>query len=134
MKPLNIDKSYDVISIGNICRHKRPLKIQDLPGKKKIWLGFKKQDWFVSRLIKGNVTVLDFVQYSELARYYNMSKLCYIPCTLHGGGERAVLEARACGVPVKIEPDNLKLKEMLDSEIYTSIYYADQIHKGITQV
>ena len=71
------------------------------------------------------------MQYDKLAEYYNKSKLCYVPCKLHGGGERAVLEARACNIPVKIENDNIKLKELLDSEIYSSEYYANQIDHGI---
>jgi len=130
MKYNKQEKIYDVIFVGNIVNYKRPLKILNLPGKK-ICLGFKSDKLLIQKLLENNVEVVEFIEYHKLADYYNKSKLCYIPCSIHGGGERAVLEARSCGIPVKIESDNLKLKELCDSEIYSSLYYAEQIKKGI---
>lgn len=130
MKQEKKEKIYDVIFVGNIINYKRPLKILDLPGKK-ICLGFKTDKILIQKLLENNVEIIDFVEYNKLAEYYNKSKLCYIPCTIHGGGERAVLEARSCKIPVKIEDDNPKLKELTETEIYSSIYYAKQIEKGI---
>jgi glycosyltransferase involved in cell wall biosynthesis len=126
MKPINLKKKYDVIFVGCICNYKRPLKILNIPGKK-VCIGFKKDKILVSTLEKNNVEVIDFVEYEKLANYLNQSKLCYIPCTLHGGGERCVLEARSCNIPIRIENDNTKLKELETSQIYSSYYYADQI-------
>ena len=130
MKQKECVKKYDVIFVGNIISYKRPLNILKESGNK-ICLGFKTDNSLVSELTKNNVVVKDFIQYNDLANYYNSSKLCYVPCTIHGGGERSVLEARACGVPVKIEDDNLKLKELLESQIYSSVYYSNQIDFGI---
>jgi len=132
MKPINTEKQYDVIFVGDVCNYKRPLKILDLDGSK-ICLGFKSNINLVNILEKNDVEVKEFIEYEKLVDYYNQSKLCYIPCELHGGGERAVLEARACGIPVKIEADNPKLKELCVSEIYSSEYYANQIEYGLKQ-
>ena len=48
------------------------------------------------------MTVLDAVSYVELLSLMLRSRVVYIPCALNGGGERAVLEARAAGVKVRI--------------------------------
>lgn len=130
MKPIEEEIKYDVIFVGNICDYKRPLHILNLPGEK-ICLGFKSDKKIVDKLSNNGVQVIEFIEYDKLSKYYNQSKLCYVPCTLHGGGERAVLEARACGIDVKIENDNPKLKELTESEIYSSVYYSKQIEKGI---
>jgi len=133
MKNLNIKKEYDIIFVGAICNYKRPLKILNMSGKK-ICIGTKCDKKIENELKMNNVDVLDFISYENLAIYYNKSKMCYLPCELHGGGERAVLEARACGISVKIENDNPKLKELCDSEIYTLEYYAKQIELGILNI
>jgi len=130
MKKIDIQKEYDVIFVGNICNYKRPLKLLSIPGKK-ICLGFQSDKAIVKILKDNNVEIKDFVTYQELSSYYNKSKLAYIPCEIHGGGERAVLEARSCNIEVKIENDNNKLKELINSQIYSSKYYAKQIEKGI---
>jgi len=130
MKPIDIKKEYDVIFVGAITSYKRPLNILKHPGKK-ICLGVNSDNRLVEKLKSSGVEVREFLEYDDLSIFYNKSKLCYIPCELHGGGERAVLEARACGINVEIEPDNHKLKELLTSPIYSSEYYADQIEKHI---
>lgn len=130
MKKINIEKEYDVIFVGAICDYKRPLKILNMEGKK-LCIGTKDNKKLENELKMNNVEIVDFVSWEDLAIYYNKSKLCYIPCTLHGGGERAILEARSCGIPVKIEDDNPKLKELCESEIYTVEYYAQQVENGI---
>jgi hypothetical protein len=68
----------------------------------------------------------------ELAVLINRAKEVHIPSTVLGGGERAVLEARACGVPVKIEEDNVKLKELLEGPIWSEKQYARALHEGIS--
>ena len=77
-----------------------------------------------TKLIENNVEIIEFIEYDKLAKYYNQSKLYYVPCTIHGGGERSILEARSCGITIKVEDDNPKLKELTKSELYSSKYYA----------
>lgn len=131
MKPIKIKKEFDCIFVGSVCKYKRPLKILNIQGKKCI-IGQLTDKNIISKL-KDNkdIKVYNFQSYENLSLFYNKSKLCYVPCILQGGGERAVLEARACGIPVKIENDNPKLKELLNGKIYTSYDYASQINKAI---
>jgi glycosyltransferase involved in cell wall biosynthesis len=129
MKPTEEEKIYDIISVGQIHPMKR-FNLLLKRGGNRIILGALSDKSLVDALRHTGVSIHDFVTYEELASYYNKSKLCYIPCPIHGGGERAVLEARACGIPIEIEPDNHKLKELLTSGIWSSEYYALQLEKG----
>lgn len=133
MKNKNLVKKYDVIFIGTCFSYKRPEKILDLPGIKLV-VGRIIDKELENKFKQNKVQNINFVSYENLSNYLNMSELCYVPCQIHGGGERAVLEARACGTKVKIEDDNLKLKELLNSPIYDSNYYAQQIKKGISEL
>ena len=132
MRPIkDCKKVYDVIFVGAITNYKRPLKLLEIDGDKKICLGAIIDIKLAQKLKANKIDVINFVPYVDLVHYYNKSKLCYIPTMTHGGGERAVLEARSCGIPIKIESDNLKLSELVNSEIYSSRYYAGQLEKGI---
>ena len=55
----------------------------------------------------------------------------YVPDDVLGGGERAVLEARALGVRAVVEPDNPKLAELLGSPVYDHAYYAAQLRYAL---
>lgn len=133
MKRISLVKKYDYIFVGNITEYKRPLNLINKKGKKLV-VGFLDNKKIIDELKNNGIDVLDFVDYSELARLYNMSKTCYLPCRVDGGGERAVLEARACGINVEIEEDNKKLYELLKSDIYDSDYYCNQIKRGLMDV
>lgn len=127
---MNIDKIYDYIFVGNITAYKRPLNLIKKSGKKLV-VGFLSDKNIINELEKNNIEIKNFVKYEELAYLYNVSKICYVPCEINGGGERSVLEARSCNLKVEIEDDNQKLRELLNSKIYDSFYYAKQIEKGI---
>ena len=58
----------------------------------------------------------------------------YIPSTVNGGGERAVLEGRACGIKVTVERDNPKLQELTTSQLYDHVFYADRLAAAIASV
>ncbi len=68
----------------------------------------------VAMLRAAGVVVRPEVSYAALSTEINRAREVYIPSETNGGGERAVLEARACGVPVRVEPDNLKLQALAD--------------------
>ena len=57
-----------------------------------------------------------------------------VPDHTFGGGERLVLEARACDTDVAIEPDNPKLDDLQNGPLYSPLYYAGQLEKGILQL
>lgn len=130
-------KEYDVLSIGQLASYKRHEKILNLKGSKKIVIGdtnTEEGEKIKYSLKEKNVEVIDFMNQNSLSKYINKSKLVYIPASINGGGERAVLEARSCGVEVLIENDNPKLEELLTSEIWDETYYAANLIKGIFSI
>lgn len=133
MYPEKCTKIYDWLTIGGLWQYKR-LELFVLNEGKKLIIGDKNTTSakkVMETLNMKDVEIIDFVTYNELRGYINKSKNVHISANINGGGERAVLEARACGVPVKIEKDNPKLAELLDTEIWSHKYYADQLQMGI---
>lgn len=135
-KPMDLPKVFDYITVGSFSLWKRQFLLTRKAGVK-IAVGEIQKDNMdesgniVGALLPRGVGVMDMVAPEKLAVLINLSKTCYIPATTIGGGERAVLESRACGIDVEIEPDNPKLLEFLDSPIYDHKYYAKQLKKGI---
>ena len=68
--------------------------------------------------------MLDFISYEELAQYYRRARNVLVAASVHGGGERSVLEARACATPVHVADDNPKLRELANqSGVWDHEYY-----------
>ena len=83
---------------------------------------------------KNGVMVLPQVTPDVLVRLYNASRKVIITANLWGGGERAVLEGLACGLPVEVAPDNEKLVELLAEQqrhLLTHVDYAKALVEGI---
>jgi hypothetical protein len=55
------------------------------------------------------------------------SKAAFITMPTGGGGERLVLEARACGLPLYVAKDNTKLLDLATGPLYDIYYYALRI-------
>lgn len=117
--PQKTEKEIDVLSIGAFKSYKRFHLMNKLKGKKVI-IGNTNTKEFnrISRRIK-DVEIINYSSQVELSKIINKSKLVYIPADINGGGERAVLEARACNVPVQVEPDNEKLTSLVKGPILT---------------
>ncbi len=135
-KPLEIKKAFDWITVGAFANWKRQTYLTAKEGAKiaigEIQKGNPVESYaIITQLLSRGVAVMDMVPPEELAKFYNLSKKCYIPANINGGGERAVLEARACGLEVEVESDNPKLQELIESQIYDQKYYAQQLKKGI---
>lgn len=135
-KKINSVKIWDVISVGALSLWKRQSYLTNKIGNKivvgEIQLNNLKESLsIIDFLLKNNIAVSPVVSSEILSSMYNLSKLCYIPANIYGGGERAVLEARSCGIDVEVENDNPKLKELLYGPIYTHFDYAENLKKGI---
>jgi len=127
---------WDWLSVGAFAVWKRFHLIKKKKGTKLVIGQIQKNNWkesfdIVADLIADSVAISDMTYPTRLREIYNCSKRVYVPCDITGGGERTVLEARACGIPVEVEPDNPKLLEVLNGPLYDQHYYAAQIEKGI---
>lgn len=127
---------WDWLSVGAFAYWKRHERILTKSGTRLVIGEIQKDNWqesfdIISDLLLNGVSVSDMLYPTKLRNIYNCSGTIYIPADINGGGERAVLEARACGRPVEIEDDNAKLKELLSSPIWDHVYYANQLKKGL---
>ena len=83
------------------------------------------------------VVVRPWVPYANVARLLQSAKTVLVPCTLEGGGERAVLEAIAVGAQLELSPDNPKLLRLAQRGIeggpasFSHVRYAEQLLGGI---
>lgn len=138
-KCLSLPKMWDFVSVGSFSLWKRHEKLLDKDGLR-LAIGQIQQNnltesmLIIAQLLQGGVMVSDMVASKELCAIYNLADTVYIPAQINGGGERAVLEGRACGSKVLIEKDNPKLREYMTCPIYDHVYFAQQLKKGIESV
>jgi hypothetical protein len=130
------DKIWDYTTVGSFSLWKRHILMLDKPGYKlaigEIQKGNPGESLdIIGDLLLGGIVISDMVEPETLATIYHCSRCVYIPADITGGGERAVLEARACNINVEVEPDNEKLEELLKSPLWDHLYYAEQLKKGI---
>lgn len=133
-------KVIDYITVGSFSAWKRQNKLLLKRGIK-LAIGEIQEDNLaesipiVNKLLAGGVIISGMMSPANLAHFYNISRTCYIPADVNGGGERAVLEARACGLKVEIEGDNPKLQELVSvNSIPTENDYYKALKKGITSI
>lgn len=127
---------WDYIGVGSFSNWKRWEKMIEKKGNRLVigefQEGNEKESLAITKdLIKGGVMVSGMINPMDLSNLLNYARKAYIPANTNGGGERAVLEARACGLEVEVEKDNSKLEELLTSPIYDQYYYSSQLKKGI---
>lgn len=136
-KPIkDTEKIWDTITVGAFAQWKRQILLADKPGNRIAVGEIQKENYqesldIIANLLMKGVAISDMVAPEVLSSMYRASKQCYIPANIHGGGERAVLEARACGIPVYVEQDNPKLTSLLECPVWDEKYYHDQLLKGI---
>lgn len=124
-------KKWDYLGIGALRGYKRWERLASRPGRKLIIGEDSGEEARALRaeLEARGVEVKGFQRPEVLREYILSSKTVYIPACLQGGGERAVLEARACGVPVEVEEDNPKLQGVLSGPLRNQHDYGDAIKR-----
>lgn len=135
-KNLNVVRDVDYLGVGAYAKWKRWEKMLSKDGHRRVIGEYQRNNQEESQEIwdqleTGGVICKDMMSADKLVCEYNRAKTVYIPATIMGGGERAVLEARSCGCAIEIEPDNPKLKELLDCPIYDVDYYIKQLERGL---
>ncbi|PWT73678.1 MAG: hypothetical protein C5B59_12860 [Bacteroidetes bacterium] len=130
---------WDYLGVGAFALWKRWERLGDKKGMRMVVGEIQRENLTESKIICGRLLledgamVSDMVHPFDLANMYHWSRTLYIPADINGGGERAVLEGRACGLHVEIEDDNPKLQELLTGEIWDEKYYARQLKQGILE-
>jgi len=131
---------WDYIGVGAFASWKRWELMKKKKGRKLV-VGEYQQDneqeslSIVRDLVKNGTMVSPAVNPFDLSMYYRWSRKLYMPSDINGGGERAILEARSCGLEVEIEGDNPKLQELvLVDPIPTEKDYYKSLKKGIMSV
>lgn len=131
---------WDYIGVGAFASWKRWEKMLDKKGTRLVVGEYQnnnqeESDGIIKSLVKGGVMVSNMVSPYDLANLYTWSRTLYLPSTILGGGERAVLEARSCGLNIEVEDDNPKLKELIKlNPIPSHIDYAKKLKEGILSV
>lgn len=130
-----VEKDIDWLSVGQILPYKRHEWLLDKTGRRVVIGDLTQCDQALHRrLVDGGVEIVDFVDYPTLADYYRRSHTVLVACTVDGGGERALMEALACGTHVEIAPDNPKLREIYEQpRVWDHHYYAQQLLLGIEE-
>lgn len=130
----NRDREWDWLMVGRFASFKRPEMLLAKSGRR-LAIGDMSgaRPELIDSLVADGIEVRDQTTQQGLADLYNSAARVLVPCTLQGGGERAVWEARACGCEVEIAPDNPKLASLLHGPITTHEQYADTLLTGIEE-
>lgn len=138
-RPVKSERLFNYIGAGSLALWKRWEKFTTKPGVNIVIGDIQKNNLseslaIANELLKAGVIVSNQLNPELLAYYMNSARCAYVPASIIGGGERFVWEAKACGLPVEIEPDNPKLQEFVDQPVKDYLHYAKQLKKGIERV
>lgn len=135
MHETDTERDIDWLFVGRLASFKRPERLLAKSGRRVIIGDLSSASEATERRFTAHgVELVDHVLPSELAQYYNRSTNVLVPCVLQGGGERAVLEGRACGCDVEIATDNPKLASLMHAPIPSHEQYAASLSSGIEAV
>jgi len=131
---------WDYIGVGAFASWKRWEKMTEKKGTKLVVGEYQEGNeeeslGMIRNLVRNGVMVAPQASPFDLMNYYSYSRTLYIPANLFGGGERAILEAKAMGLNIEIENDNPKLKELADLPVVPShIDYAEILKTNILKL
>jgi len=130
---------FDYLGVGALAKWKRWEKMKDKKGIRMVIGEYQTENEIESAdiacdLLRHGVMVSNMVHPFDLANIYHWASTLYVPADIYGGGERTILEARACNLKIEIEDDNPKLKELLYCDIPSHLDYAKKLKDGIMSV
>lgn len=119
-KPMNLPKKWRGIHPATCASWKRQWLGAEAFGKDMLLCGrYQQEDPYpFNRSRELGAEVLDEQSYDELARLYNQSVALIQTSEYWGGGQRATLEALACGIPVICTEDSPKNREYVEESGY----------------
>lgn len=134
-RPVKSELLFRYIGAGCLATWKRWEKILEKKGNNIVIGDYQKDNETESAgialtLLKGGCAIANQMNPELLAYFVNASSCAFVPSTVYGGGERFVWEARACGKPVEIMPDNPKLQELCETPVKSYEDYARKLREG----
>lgn len=115
-KPLKTKKKYDAIHHGTFASWKRQWLLAEAFKEKGLLVG-RKQESDTKPFLeseKHGAKIIEEVSYKEVNKLLNESKCLVQTSDYWGGGQRATLEAMACGLPVMCMSDSPKNREFIE--------------------
>jgi hypothetical protein len=133
MRPApHVERDVDWLSVGALKPYKRHGILRSRDGRRVVVGDSAGADpATVATLREAGVELHDYCSYEELAGWYRRARNVLVGATTDGGGERALLEARACGARTHVPDDNPKLRGLLEAPVWDHRYYADRLGEGL---
>ena len=124
-------KLFDYMYAGQIDDVlKRVLRITEKSGRRLVVGNTGRQSTVDALRAAGVEVIAEQAAYEDLAALMRMSKIVFVPTADWGGGERLLLEARACGTAVEYAEDNGKLKHLMELPVPNHCLFAQQLLRG----
>jgi len=132
--PRDLEKKWDVIFPAAFANWKRHEKLVEWVDDEDVLVVGKKQDHekHCYRVCEeAGFDVQERTKPQKLAKLYNQADACWIPSETMGGSQRTLLEARACGLDVRVADDNPRLQEMMEYPVPDHHEYAEKLENII---
>ncbi len=115
-KPQNFEKKWDGIHQGTCASWKRQQLLGEALGEKAVVCGKeqKSDPMPFDKCEEYGVRIFDEVDYETVCSLLNHTHVMVNTCDYWGGGQRATLEALACGIPVVCMQDSPKNREFVE--------------------
>jgi glycosyltransferase involved in cell wall biosynthesis len=122
-KPMNLEKKWDGIHHATSASWKRQWLMAEALGNKCLVVGREQPEdmWPFQRSKELGATVMGQHSFEEVAKLINQSHTLCQTSEFWGGGQRATLEAMACGVPPIVMTDSPKNMEYVEESGFGKI-------------
>lgn len=126
-KPMKLEKKWKTVTHGTSASWKRQWLVCEAMGKDALVFG-QRQTTDTRPFIeceKCGSTVFEEVTYGQTAQLLNQAEVSVNCADYWGGGQRATLEAMACGLPVIVMKDSPKNREFVEDSGFGQIVDPD---------
>lgn len=138
MRPMNADIIYDGIHHGTCASWKRQWLVGEALGEKGLVVGrYQSTDPMpFDKCKEYHCTVMGEQPAESIARLLNKSHALVQTSDEYGGGQRATLEAMACGVPPIVMEDSPKNREYVEESGFGLIVYPnkEEIRRAVENI